>query len=77
MLPGNEMQGFAAALAPNGALVISNGTVVAIAGDYAGRAEQAVRAPFKPRLALRQMRLGVTSTAQPAISARAGDRLAG
>jgi hypothetical protein len=48
VLPGNEIHGSAGSLIPAGAPMAGGGSVVAIAGDYAGRIAQAIRAPYKP-----------------------------
>ncbi len=48
VLPGNDMQGFAAALMPSDGTPTVGGTVVAIAADYAGRVTLPISAPARP-----------------------------
>ena len=45
VLPGNEMRGHVSALVPAGSSAPLTGNVVALAGEYAGRIEQVIRAP--------------------------------
>ncbi len=45
VLPGNEMRGHVAALVPVGRTAPVTGHVIALAGVYAGRIEQTIRAP--------------------------------
>ncbi len=45
VLPGNEMRGGVAALVPAGSTAPVTGHVIALAGVYAGRIKQAIRAP--------------------------------
>jgi hypothetical protein len=45
VLPGNEMRGHVADLVPVGSTAPVTGHVIALAGVYAGRIEQAIRAP--------------------------------
>jgi hypothetical protein len=48
VLPGNDMQGFPAALMPSDGTPAVGGTVVAIAADYAGRVTLPISAPARP-----------------------------
>lgn len=48
VLPGNEMQGAAGMLSADGEPLEDDGTVVAIAGAYAGRTDAAIRAKATP-----------------------------
>jgi len=48
VLPGTDMQGFAAALMPSDGTPAVGGTVVAIAADYAGRVTLPISAPVRP-----------------------------
>jgi hypothetical protein len=49
VLPGNEMAGYAGTLIPARARTVAgDGTVVAIAGDFAGRVARSIQAPHTP-----------------------------